>query len=76
MAALLRRTLVHLVHHASFILHHSSFIIHNSSFILSIDQGTSSTKTLIFDAEGLAVAKGAEPLRSYYSGEGFVEQDP
>ncbi len=45
-------------------------------YILSIDQGTSSTKTLIFDAEGKAVAKGVEPLKSYYSDGGFVEQDP
>jgi len=47
-----------------------------NSYILSIDQGTSSTKTIIFDEEGKAVAKGAEPLKSYFSEGGFVEQDP
>jgi glycerol kinase len=48
----------------------------NPSFILAIDQGTSSTKTLIFDAQGKAVAKGSEPLKTMYLKDGFVEQDP
>src|SRR6478672_10052593 len=47
-----------------------------ASYILSIDQGTSSTKTIIFDEEGKAIAKGSEPLKSYFSEGGFVEQDP
>ena len=47
-----------------------------ASFILSIDQGTSSTKTIIFDEAGKAIAKGSEPLRSYFSEGGFVEQQP
>lgn len=45
-------------------------------FILAIDQGTSSTKSLIFDGEGRAVAKGNEPLHTNYLENGFVEQDP
>ena len=45
------------------------------SYILAIDQGTSSTKSLIFDDAGQAVAKGSEPLETIYSGNGFVEQD-
>ncbi|MES2773834.1 MAG: glycerol kinase GlpK [Bacteroidota bacterium] len=48
----------------------------NKKFILSIDQGTSSTKTLIFDEQGKAVAKGMEPLYTIYFNDGFVEQDP
>lgn len=47
-----------------------------SRYILSIDQGTSSTKTILFDEEGKAFAKGSEPLKSIFYGEGFVEQDP
>jgi glycerol kinase len=47
-----------------------------SSFILAIDQGTSSTKTLIFDAEGKVVARSSEPLKTYYSEGGQVEQQP
>lgn len=46
------------------------------SYILAIDQGTSSTKTIIFDEEGKAVAKGSEPLKTYFSEGGFVEQNP
>ena len=45
-------------------------------YILSIDQGTSSTKSLIFDERGQSVAKGSEPLHTNYLDNGFVEQDP
>jgi glycerol kinase len=48
----------------------------SSKYILSIDQGTSSTKTLIFDATGKAIAKGSIPLQTNYFNDGFVEQDP
>ncbi|MCH5720220.1 FGGY family carbohydrate kinase [Niabella hibiscisoli] len=46
------------------------------NFILSIDQGTSGTKALVFDADGQAIARGSVPLQTHYFGEGFVEQDP
>lgn len=46
------------------------------NYILSIDQGTSGTKALVFDANGQAIARGAMPLQTRYFGEGFVEQDP
>lgn len=45
-------------------------------YILAIDQGTSSTKSLLFDDKGQAFAKGAEDLHTYYLPDGFVEQDP
>lgn len=48
----------------------------NKKYILAIDQGTSSTKTLIFDDQGQAAAKGTEPLHTHYFNDGFVEQDP
>jgi glycerol kinase len=44
-------------------------------YILAIDQGTSSTKSLIFDEAGIAIAKGAESLYTNYFDNGFVEQD-
>lgn len=44
-------------------------------YILSIDQGTSSTKTLIFDEAGIAVAKGSATLHTSYTNNGFAEQD-
>ena len=46
------------------------------NYILAIDQGTSSTKTLLFDEDGKVVAKSTEVLKSIYYGDGFVEQDP
>ena len=48
----------------------------DKQYILAIDQGTSSTKSLIFDAARIAVAKGSEPLHTSYLNNGFVEQDP
>jgi glycerol kinase len=50
-------------------------ILTNKKYILAIDQGTSSTKSLVFDGEGIAVAKGSEPLLTSYLDNGFVEQD-
>ncbi len=47
-----------------------------NKYILAIDQGTSSTKTLIFDEAGVAIAKGTESLHTSYFDNGFVEQDP
>ena len=47
----------------------------NKRYILAIDQGTSSTKSLIFDDAGVAFAKGSEPLHTSYLDNGFVEQD-
>ncbi len=48
----------------------------NNTYILAIDQGTSSTKTIIFDEAGQAVAKGSVALKTVYGADGFVEQDP
>jgi glycerol kinase len=48
----------------------------NTSYILAIDQGTSSTKTILFDNEGKPFARGSEALKTNYTDNGFVEQDP
>lgn len=45
-------------------------------YLLAIDQGTSSTKTVIFDPDGQIMAKASTPLVSYYPKPGFVEQNP
>ena len=45
-------------------------------YVLAIDQGTSSTKTIIFDAKGQAISKGLADLKTNYFGNSFVEQDP
>ncbi len=52
--------------------HHSKTM----QYILSIDQGTSSTKTIVFDEQGTVVARASEPLKTHYLKDGYVEQDP
>jgi glycerol kinase len=46
------------------------------AYILAIDQGTSSTKTIIFDSQANIIAKATEPLNTFYMDGGVVEQDP
>ncbi len=48
----------------------------NEAFILAVDQGTSSTKTVVFDTCGKIAAQATESLKSYFPQPGFVEQDP
>jgi glycerol kinase len=48
----------------------------STKYILAIDQGTSSTKTIIFDNKAQVVARYSEPLKTYYHEGGFVEQAP
>ena len=48
----------------------------NESYIVAVDQGTSATKTVVFDTCGQIVAQAAEPLKSYFPQPGYVEQDP
>ncbi len=48
----------------------------SKSYILSIDQGTSGTKAIIFDEFGEVIIKTTAPLKSYYPTPSFVEQDP
>ncbi|MEQ8808454.1 MAG: glycerol kinase GlpK [Imperialibacter sp.] len=46
------------------------------SYILAIDQGTSSTKTIVFDAQGKAKFKATELLKTHYLEGNRVEQEP
>ncbi|WP_442795562.1 FGGY family carbohydrate kinase [Pelobium manganitolerans] len=46
------------------------------SYILAIDQGTSSTKTIVFDLQGNVLAKATVAQQTTYLANGFVEQDP
>lgn len=48
----------------------------NGPFVLAIDQGTSSTKSVIFNEKGQVLARGSEPLQTMYLDGGLVEQDP
>ena len=44
--------------------------------ILSVDQGTSSTKAVIFDTDARVAAQASAPLDCAYPRPGFAEQDP
>jgi len=48
----------------------------NEPYIMALDQGTSGTKTVIFDSRGQIAAKATQPLKSYFPCPGYVEQDP
>ncbi|WP_256009667.1 FGGY family carbohydrate kinase [Desertivirga xinjiangensis] len=47
-----------------------------NSLILAIDQGTSSTKTIVFNHTGQVLAKATVPLKTHYLEGGWVEQNP
>ena len=44
--------------------------------ILAIDQGTTSSRAIVFDLTGAAVATAQQPLPQHYPADGLVEQDP
>ena len=44
--------------------------------LLAIDQGTTSTRAILFDAEARPVRSHAVPLRQIYPANGWVEHDP
>ena len=45
-------------------------------YVLSIDQGTSSTRAIIFDKNGRKIASHQLEHQQYYPQEGYVEHDP
>ena len=46
------------------------------AYILAIDQGTTSSRAIVFDHNGNAVAKAQKALPQIYPGDGLVEHDP
>src|SRR4051794_3712108 len=46
------------------------------SFILALDQGTSSSRSIVFDAGGRIVAMAQQELPQIYPRPGWVEHDP
>ena len=46
------------------------------TFLLAIDQGTTSTRAILFDAAAHPLASHAVPLRQIYPANGWVEHDP
>jgi len=47
-----------------------------SGFILAIDQGTTSTRAIIFDRSMAVLGIGQQELRQHYPASGWVEHDP
>jgi glycerol kinase len=44
--------------------------------ILALDAGTTSTRAILFDAHGQALAEAGRPIRQSYPADGWVEHDP
>jgi glycerol kinase len=49
--------------------------VNSGENLLAIDQGTTSTRSLVFDAEGRLLASAQKELPQYYPQAGFVEHD-
>ncbi len=45
-------------------------------YILALDQGTTSTRAIVFDQHGAPLASGARVLEQHYPADGWVEHDP
>jgi glycerol kinase len=46
------------------------------TYLLALDQGTSSSRSIVFDAEGRTVAQAQQELPQIYPQPGWVEHDP
>ena len=46
------------------------------TYLLALDQGTSSSRSIVFDAEGRIVALAQQELTQIYPQPGWVEHDP
>ena len=47
-----------------------------NSYVIALDQGTTSSRAIVFDAAGHAVAVANRPLPQHYPHPGWVEHDP
>jgi glycerol kinase len=47
-----------------------------SEYILALDQGTTSSRAILFDRQGQPVASASHPIRQIYPQSGWVEHDP
>lgn len=45
-------------------------------FILSIDQGTTTTRAILYNHDGIALYKAIRPLEALFPNPGWVEEDP
>ncbi|MDF2690916.1 MAG: glycerol kinase [Gammaproteobacteria bacterium] len=47
-----------------------------SEYLLAIDQGTTSTRAIVFDAKGNHMGQSQRPLPNFFPQDGWVEHDP
>ena len=47
-----------------------------ASYILALDQGTTSSRAIVFDRQGDIVGRGQYPFTQHYPHAGWVEHDP
>ena len=47
-----------------------------TAFLLAIDQGTTSTRAVVYDEAGRALGSASRELTQYYPRPGWVEHDP
>lgn len=47
-----------------------------AKYVLALDQGTTSSRAIVFDANGQIVSLGQRPFPQHYPREGWVEHDP
>ena len=47
-----------------------------NSYVIALDQGTTSSRAIVFDSAGHAVAVANRPLPQHYPHPGWVEHDP
>ncbi len=53
-----------------------NFSAHTMTYLLALDQGTSSSRSIVFDVRGRMVAMAQQELTQYYPQPGWVEHDP
>jgi glycerol kinase len=46
-----------------------------SQYLLAIDQGTTSSRAIVFSAQGLPVARAQQEFKQYFPQDGWVEHD-
>ena len=47
----------------------------NDSYILALDSGTTSVRSILFDAHGTPIAQASQPITQHYPQPGWVEHD-
>ena len=45
------------------------------NYLLAIDQGTTSSRAIVFSAQGLPVASAQQEFKQYFPQDGWVEHD-